>query len=66
VAENWRVATFVDAGNASDKPISEAAIGFGVGVHWLSPIGTVRIYGARGISDIEKTFRIHLVIGPGL
>lgn len=66
VAENWRVATFVDAGNASDKPISEAAVGFGVGVHWLSPIGTVRIYGARGISDIEKTFRIHLVIGPGL
>jgi translocation and assembly module TamA len=66
VANNWRVATFVDAGNASDNPISEAAVGFGLGVHWLSPIGTVRIYGARGISDIEKTFRIHLVIGPGL
>jgi translocation and assembly module TamA len=66
VAENWRAAAFVDAGNASDNPLKDAAVGFGVGVHWLSPIGTVRIYGARGISDLDKFFRLHLVIGPGL
>jgi translocation and assembly module TamA len=66
VAENWRVASFVDAGNASDKPLRDSAVGFGLGAHWLSPIGTVRIYAARGISDIEKTYRLHLVIGPGL
>ncbi|WP_395345050.1 autotransporter assembly complex protein TamA [Ningiella sp. W23] len=69
VADAWRAAVFVDAGNASDDPVSDAAIGFGIGAHWLSPIGTVRIYLARGISDIpdnEQNNRIHLIIGPGL
>ncbi len=68
LAEKWRIATFIDAGNASDNPLEDYAYGVGVGVHWLSPIGTVRIYYARGYSDIyaEPTNRIHLVIGPGM
>jgi translocation and assembly module TamA len=66
VAERYRAAAFFDAGNASDNPIKDAAFGFGVGVHWLSPIGTVRFYIARGVSDFDKTVRAHVVIGPGL
>lgn len=66
VAEKFRAAAFFDAGNAGADPFSNITYGYGVGMHWLSPIGTVRIYAARGISDVEKTFRIHLVIGPGL
>lgn len=66
VAEKFRAAAFIDAGNASDKPFSNVAYGYGLGMHWLSPIGTVRVYAARGVSDFESTFRIHLVIGPGL
>jgi translocation and assembly module TamA len=66
VAEKFRAATFLDAGNASDDPLSNIAYGYGIGMHWLSPIGTVRVYVARGVSDFEKTYRLHLVIGPGL
>jgi translocation and assembly module TamA len=66
VAENFRAATFIDAGNANDNPFSDPAYGYGIGVHWLSPVGTVRFYVARGVSDFDKTYRVHLVIGPGL
>lgn len=66
VAEKFRAAAFFDAGNASEDPLSNVVYGYGVGMHWLSPIGTVRFYLARGVSDFDNTFRIHLVIGPGL
>ncbi|MBT1450289.1 autotransporter assembly complex protein TamA [Glaciecola sp. XM2] len=68
VAEDWRMAAFLDVGNASDKPFENPAFGYGLGVHWLSPIGTVRVYLARGESEQEEKpkYRIHLVIGPGL
>lgn len=66
VADNWRVAVFADAGSASDKFARNIATGVGVGVHWLSPIGNVQIYFARGKSDFDKGFRVHLIIGPGL
>ncbi|MFC4700497.1 autotransporter assembly complex family protein [Glaciecola siphonariae] len=66
VAEKFRAAVFVDAGNANDNPIKNYAYGYGVGMHWLSPIGTVRLYLARGQDELESKFRLHLVIGPGL
>ena len=66
VADNWRVAAFIDAGSASDKFAKDIATGIGVGVHWLSPIGNVQIYLAEGRTDFDKGYRIHLIIGPGL
>lgn len=65
-AESWRAAVFFDAGSASETFGESLATGTGAGVHWLSPIGNVQIYIARGQSDFENTWRLHLVIGPGL
>ncbi|MGQ8367004.1 autotransporter assembly complex protein TamA [Glaciecola sp. 1036] len=66
VADNWRAAVFADVGNATEKFASDLAYGVGIGAHYLSPIGTVRVYIARGDSQLEKTWRLHLDIGPGV
>lgn len=66
VAENWRAAAFVDAGSANSKFASDIATGVGIGANWLSPIGDVQVYIARGNSSFEKSWRLHIIIGPGL
>ena len=66
VADNWRAAVFTDAGTATNDFDEGLAFGFGTGFHWLSPIGPVRVYGARGLSDFENSWRIHFVLGPEL
>ncbi len=65
-AESWRVAAFFDAGSASSEFVQNTATGIGAGVHWLSPIGNVQVYIARGKSDFERAWRLHLIIGPGI
>ena len=66
VAENWRAAVFTDAGTATNDFDEGLAYGFGVGFHWLSPIGPVRVYGARGLSEFENSWRLHFILGPEL
>jgi translocation and assembly module TamA len=55
-------AVFVDTGNASDgwnnmRPV----FGYGVGLHWRSPVGPLRIDLAYG-EDVGK-FRLHFSVG---
>ena len=55
-------AAFVDAGNASDgwnnmRPV----LGYGVGLHWRSPVGPLRIDLAYG-QEVQK-FRLHFSVG---
>lgn len=66
VSNDWRVAVFLDAGSASNDFGKSPIYGTGLGAHWLSPIGTIRLYVARGISDTEKNWRLHFSIGPGI
>jgi translocation and assembly module TamA len=64
--DNWGAAVFVDAGDAF-KSSFDANVGAGVGVRWKSPIGMVRVDIARPVvSDLDDSWRIHLVIGPDL
>lgn len=64
--DNWGAAVFVDAGDAF-KSSFNANVGAGVGVRWKSPIGMVRVDIARPVvSDLDDSWRIHLVIGPDL
>ena len=65
-AQNWRGAVFVDAGTSTNKFGGEIATGIGIGVHWLTLIGPVRLYLARGNSDYESAWRIHFAMGPAL
>lgn len=66
LSDDWRAAVFVDAGSADDDFGKSLAYGVGAGAHWLSPIGTVRLYVARGLSEVENTWRLHFTIGPGI
>lgn len=66
IADNWRIAAFVDAGKAANDISDSLAYGIGPGVHWLSPIGPVRLYLARGLSKQGNDWRIHIILGPEL
>ncbi len=66
IAEKWSIAVFADIGDAfNDKPDYKS--GVGVGLHWLSPIGPVRIDIGHGLDDPPgDNLRLHLTIGPDL
>ena len=66
IVPDWRLATFVDAGNASEDPFEDTAYSYGLGGSWLSPVGPIRLYLARGNSETESTFRLHFSMGPSL
>jgi translocation and assembly module TamA len=66
VSPKWRAAVFVDAGNANDTFASDIATGVGIGAHWLSPIGNVQLYVARGEASFGSGWQFHVIIGPGL
>lgn len=66
IAQDWRMAAFLDVGNASDKLFEDLAKGYGLGVSWLSPVGPIRLYLARGHNGDERTFRLHFAMGPAL
>ena len=64
--EKWGAAIFVDAGDAFTNSF-DTNVGAGIGVRWKSPVGLVRLDIARGlVSDFDREWRIHLVIGPDL
>lgn len=66
IRDRWALAAFIDTGRAykdSDEPYK---VGIGAGIRWLSPVGPLRIDLATGISETEKTMRLHLAIGPQL
>jgi translocation and assembly module TamA len=66
VSDNWRAAVFADIGSASDTIGEDLASGLGIGAQWLSPVGPIRFYIARGQSDYENTWRFHFSMGPTL
>ncbi|WP_313285046.1 autotransporter assembly complex protein TamA [Stutzerimonas kunmingensis] len=66
IAEKWRVATFVDQGNAFNSleiPTLKSAVG--VGVRWVSPVGPIRIDVAHPL-DGDGGVRLHFSMGPEL
>jgi translocation and assembly module TamA len=63
---HWRLATFVDTGNAFDAVSEGLKVGTGVGVRWISPVGPVRLDVAWGISETNASPRIHFFMGPAL
>jgi len=64
---NWGMAAFVDAGNAFSGTDIRPAIGAGLGVRWLSPVGMIRVdVGTPIHNDREHGVQLHLVIGPDL
>jgi translocation and assembly module TamA len=66
VRDRWRVAVFVDSGNAFDNTSAfEFQHSAGIGIRWLSPIGQIRLDLAHPF-DAEDSFRLHITMGPDL
>nr|WP_282452822.1 autotransporter assembly complex family protein [Lysobacter sp. CAU 1642] len=61
----WGAAVFADAGNAYGSEF-EPAVGVGLGLRWRSPVGPVQVDIGRGLDQPDKTFRLHIQLGPPL
>lgn len=66
-ARNWRVAAFVDEGNAVDDVFDPLATGVGIGIRWVSPVGPLRLDIAQGLNEsLGGGWRVHFSMGPEL
>lgn len=63
---NFYGAVFVDAGNAFDTVDVDPAIGAGVGVIWLSPVGPLRFYLGHPLNKSDRNVRLHIQLGADL
>ncbi len=62
----WSLAAFVDSGDAFNDRL-DLKTGVGLGLHWRSPIGPVRIDFGHGLRQpVGTTLLLHLNIGPDL
>lgn len=63
---SWRLALFADGGNAVNSLGIDPKIGTGFGLHWISPVGPIRLDLAWGVSERDVPFRLHFSMGPQL
>jgi translocation and assembly module TamA len=66
ILEKWSLATFYDVGNAMEGFDGPYFSGAGIGVHWKSPIGLIRLDVAVALTPEDRPWRLHVVIGPDL
>jgi translocation and assembly module TamA len=59
----WRGAVFVDGGDAFDSGDFDMNVGPGFGIHYMSPVGAVRVEFANSASDDNSSWRLVLNIG---
>jgi translocation and assembly module TamA len=64
--DNWRVAAFVDVGDAFDNKAPDLRTGAGLGLRWQSPVGPVKVDLGHGFDEPGDDFRIHFSLGPEL
>lgn len=64
--EKWRIALFTDIGNAMIEPNKKLKQSVGIGIRWISPIGSIRLDLAQAIDEPNKPWRLHLTLGPDL
>lgn len=64
--ERWSGAVFADFGNAVDSLSDRFEYSVGVGLRWQSPLGPLRVDIANGLSDDDRPWRLHIVVGPDL
>jgi translocation and assembly module TamA len=68
IADQWRLAAFIDAGNAFDdfknrEPLPKSV---GIGLRRITPIGPVRVDLAHPILGGSSDLRLHITLGPDL
>lgn len=66
ILKKWSLAMFYDVGNAMDSFDDPYSRGAGVGLHWKSPIGLVRMDIAVALTPEDRPWQLHVIIGPDL
>jgi translocation and assembly module TamA len=66
VYNNFGVAAFADAGNASVDVLPGLKTGVGVGLRYKSPVGMIRLDVAHPLESSEESYRLHISIGADL
>jgi len=61
--DNWRGALFVDGGDAFDEGDFDLNYSAGFGVHYMTPVGAIRVELANPLSKDDPSWRFHLAIG---
>ncbi len=61
--DSWRGALFVDGGDAFDKGEFDVKVGAGFGIHYITPVGPVRVELANSVSEDDPSWRLIFAIG---
>lgn len=64
--KDMAAAVFVDAGDSYAENSAKLKIGAGVGFHYYSPIGPIKVDIAHGFDEPGDDIRLHLNIGPSM
>jgi translocation and assembly module TamA len=59
----WRGAIFVDGGDAFDAGDFDTKVGAGFGVHYITPVGAIRVELANSVSESNPDWYFHLTVG---
>ena len=59
----WRLALFADGGSVTNKNEFHPVYSVGTGVHYMSPVGAIKLDFAYGINDNDKHWRTHINLG---
>lgn len=65
-SEKWRAAVFLDGGDAYRKDKFKFKYSVGPGIHYLSPIGAIRLDLGYSLSKENPSWRIHFNLGAEL
>tara|TARA_R110002110_G_scaffold406421_1_gene626254 strand:- start:55097 stop:56848 length:1752 start_codon:yes stop_codon:yes gene_type:complete len=61
--DQWRGALFIDGGDAFDEGEFDMNYGAGFGVHYITPVGAVRLELGNSLSKDNPDWQVHLTIG---
>ncbi len=61
--DQWRGALFIDGGDAFDSGEFDWHYGAGFGIHYLSPVGAIRLEFGNSISEDNPDWQLHLNVG---
>ena len=61
--DNWRGAVFADGGDAFDDGEFDLHYGAGFGIHYMTPVGAIRVEVANSLSKDNPDWQLHLTVG---